>query len=195
MISAEAALQAQGDGQHAGMTAIAGTAQLAGTGTTQRVTIGAGVLAGVGVIAVTRGVFVLPGVPDYRFPIVARTLAQLLIAQQLSTTGRVGSETPADLQTRMPFVRIDRIGGSSDWVNDYAVVDIEVFATTFVDAEQRAEYIRQYLVFADLPAIEGYGLLDRVECLTGPQELPWADDQVRRFGATYRITSRRRRIR
>lgn len=194
MIAGDAVLAGQGSGQHAGTTTVAGAPVLAGSGSTQRTALSAPLLAGVGVIGVLRGLFVLPGVPDYRFPIVARTLAQLLIAQQLSTAGRVGSETPSDLQTRMPFVRIDRVGGNSDWVNDYAVVDIEVFSSTYVEGEQRAEYIRQYLVFADLPAIEGYGLLDRVECVSGPQELPWADDRVRRFGATYRITSRRRRI-
>jgi hypothetical protein len=126
-----------------------------------------------------------------RFPNVPRLLASLLTTAAIVPAGRVGTETPATLDTQLPFIRVRRVGGNSDQVNDYPTVDVDVFHSTAVNGESLAELVRQYLTTPGLPAVPLRGVIDRVECMTGPQELPWADTRVRRFGATYRITCRR----
>jgi hypothetical protein len=126
-----------------------------------------------------------------RFPNMPRLLAALLTEGGLISAGHVGTETPATLDTQLPFIRVRRVGGNSDQVNDYPTVDVEVFHSTAVNGESLAELVRQYLTTPGLPAVPLRGVIDRVEVLTGPQELPWADTRVRRYGATYRITCRR----
>jgi hypothetical protein len=121
---------------------------------------------------------------------VHRALARLLTAAGLVAPDAIGSETPGDLQARMPYVRIVRVGGGSDLVNDYPQVDIDVFATTSRAGEDLAERIRQFLTLP-APAYTSGVLLDRIDCLTAATERPWADTRVRRYGATYRVVSRR----
>ncbi len=131
-------------------------------------------------------------VPLTRFPDAARTLAALLIDAGLIAAGHAGSNTPADLLGSLPFIRVLRQGGDSDRVNDYATCTLEVFAATSTAGEQLAEQVRQYLTQTPPPPIGGV-LLDRVDCQSGPSEQPWNDSRVRRFGATYRVVSRRTR--
>lgn len=126
-----------------------------------------------------------------RFPNVPRLLAALLSSAGLIATGRIGSDTPPMLDTQLPFIRVRRVGGGSNHVHDISTVDVEVFHDTAVNGESLAELVRQYLTTPGLPAVPLRGVIDRVEVQTGPQELPWADTRVRRFGATYRITCRR----
>lgn len=125
--------------------------------------------------------------PFRRFPDVQRVLVDDL--QTVAGEGRTGVETPADLQTRLPFIRVLRVGGGSDRVSDRAAVDIDVFASTYTEAEELAERVRQHIVGPPPPIAR----LDKAVCETGPRELPWGDDDngVRRFGATYLITARR----
>lgn len=120
-----------------------------------------------------------------RFPDVQRALVAILGPL---VGGRAGTETPADLESRMPFVRVTRTGGPSDRVSDFALVDVDVFAATYATAEPLAEQIRQLLTGPPLRA--GVVILDRISCESGPTELPWAPG-VRRFGATYLVVSRR----
>lgn len=127
-----------------------------------------------------------------RFPDVPRTLAALLVDAALVDVGHAGSNTPADLIGSLPFIRILRIGGPSDRVNDYATCSVEVFASTSSAGEQLAEQVRQYLTTTPPPPIGGV-LIDRVVCQAGPNEQPWNDSRVRRFGATYSVVSRRTR--
>jgi hypothetical protein len=101
--------------------------------------------------------------------------------------GHAGVETPADLAGALPFVRVSVVGGSSDQLNGSTSVDIDVFAASYATGEPLAANIREDIT-GPPPAIRQ---LDRVECESAPQELPWGDGDVRRFGATYRITARR----
>ncbi len=103
---------------------------------------------------------------------------------------RVAARTPLNLNEVLPFVRVLRIGGGRDRLNDYPTVDVDTFAPTYAAAEAMAEAIDAWLV-GPPPGPRGF---DRVEVEVGPRELPWGDvDVVRRFNATYRIVSRRRR--
>lgn len=126
--------------------------------------------------------------PYVRFPDVQRVLVEALATFPSVTA--TGVETPADWNGQLPFVRVLRVGGQSGRLNDSPVVDVDVFAETYTAAEDLAEGLRQYLVGPPPPIV----LFDRTDCEVGPREIPWGDGTVRRFNATYRITSRRRLV-
>lgn len=122
-----------------------------------------------------------------RFPDVQRVLIAGL--ETLVGVGHVGVETPDDLDVRLPFVRVMRIGGPRDRLNDHATVDVDVFAASYTAAETLAETISEWLCGPPPGARE----LDRVDCDVAPRELPWSDGEtLRRWGATYRAVTRRR---
>lgn len=124
-----------------------------------------------------------------RFPHVQKLLV-LLLEEMAGGADRTGTETPDDLQDHLPFVRVRRITGDSTWLNDHPVVEVDVFATTQEAAWRLAEDIRDFIVGPPPP----HPLFDRIDCEQGPRELPWADPRVRRWGADYRVTSRRRAV-
>jgi hypothetical protein len=103
--------------------------------------------------------------------------------------GRVNDATPPDLESRMPFQRVERIGGADDGVTDDASVDVEAFAGTRAEAWALAEDQRQLLL--DGRHGTEFGLIDHVRTVAGPSRRPWDNPKVHRFGATYRITARR----
>lgn len=124
-----------------------------------------------------------------RFPDVQKAIAEALVTAGLVVDAEhAGSQTPTDLQDRLPYIRIWRIaGGSGGWLNDQASIDIDVFTDRYTTAELLAEQVRELLVGPPAPY-----RLDRVECLSGPRELPWDENGVvRRWGATYQVVSRR----
>jgi hypothetical protein len=123
-----------------------------------------------------------------RFPDVQKVIADSLVAAGLVAAGHAGAQTPTDLQEQLPFIRVIRLGGGSDRLSDVPSVDVDVFAGLYTTAELLAEQVREFLVGPPPPTHR----LDRVECLSGPRELPWDDDGVvRRFGATYQLSARR----
>lgn len=126
--------------------------------------------------------------PLYRFLDVQAVLVDELEA--LVGTGHTGVETPANLADVLPFVRIRRTGGPSDRLNDYASIDIDVFAALYTAAELLAERVRQHLCGPPPPV----STLDRIDCDIGPRELPWGDGTVRRWGASYSVVSRRHTV-
>lgn len=101
---------------------------------------------------------------------------------------RVGTVTPDRLLTRVPYVRVNHIDGSGGFVTDYPVVDIDVFAETRDAARFMAESIRQELLVARRV---GSAVLDRVDTTSSPRRLPWDEDRVWRYGATYQLSFRR----
>ncbi|MBQ1047854.1 hypothetical protein KBX50_05195 [Micromonospora sp. C51] len=128
--------------------------------------------------------------PWSRFPDVQRALATLL-EPLAGGAGHTGAQTPDDLQQVLPFIRITRRGGGSDRLNDYASVEVDVFADQYGGddgAEALAERVRQFLTGA--PRAVPPVVFDRITCVSGPTERPWAPE-VRRFGAAYLVVSRR----
>jgi len=129
-----------------------------------------------------------------RFPDVQKLLVEdltaYLIAAELTDAGHAGIETPPDLADQLPFIRVLRVGGPSTRVNDHAVVDVDIFAATYATGWDLAEDVRQHLCGPPPPV----GAFDRIVCDIAPRELVWgdSDDGIRRFNATYTITSRRR---
>jgi hypothetical protein len=117
--------------------------------------------------------------------------ALLVVAlETLTGANRTGTETPADMDTNLPFVRVRRTApGSSDQVTDTGTLAVDVFTALYTDGVVLAENIREWLVGPPPPVRE----FDYVECSSAPQELPWATaSPVRRINTVYRVEARRR---
>lgn len=127
--------------------------------------------------------------PWLRFPDVEDALV-VLLEPLAGGPAHTGTETPTNLQDVLPFIRaVRRPGGFSDHVNDFATVDLDVFHSTYrTGAKPLAERVRQFLT-SQKHSIGGV-VIDRIECPSGPGELPWAPG-IRRMGATYTVVSRR----
>lgn len=124
---------------------------------------------------------------DRRFPDVTKLLAAALLVWVDGDDARTGPTTPDDLQTRLPFIRARRIGGSRSRVTDYPTVSIDVFADSYTDAETLAENIAQWLTGPPPPI----AVFDRVTYDVAPREIPWGDERIYRFQAQYTVETRR----
>jgi hypothetical protein len=100
-----------------------------------------------------------------------------------------GGVTPADLQDRVPFVEVRRAGGASDRVNDYAAVELHVWAATYAAAADVAEQIRAHLLDGHIR--NSHGQIDRAVCTSAHTEIPSPDPTLRRLVTGYRVTCRR----
>lgn len=119
------------------------------------------------------------------FPDVVRLLVGAM--EVWTAPDRTGPETPDDLQTRMPYIRVMRAGGSRDRLNDYPTVSVDVFASSYSVAQALSEDIDQWLAGPPPPIPE----LDRVVHDVAPRQLPWGDERVFRFQAQYTVVTRR----
>lgn len=130
----------------------------------------------------------MPGVVQAAWPDVERIVGDLLAG--LTAPGSIGSETPANLQDVLPFIRVRRIGGSDDLITDAARVDVQVYAADAAQAKQLAETARQRILAGS--AVTSHGVLDHGRTEAGPMILP-ADDTagIRRIVSTYRVSVRR----
>jgi hypothetical protein len=99
----------------------------------------------------------------------------------------VDTETPEDLQTAMPFIRVERLGGGRDRISDLAGVELQFFAATYAEVQPLAERICQWLCGPPPPIPQ----LDRVQCTGAPVEIPYGDERIRRMVATFQLTTRR----
>lgn len=107
----------------------------------------------------------------------------------VANSDQVDTETPGDFTGLLPFIRVYRFGGFADRFNDFADIQLDVFAELRSVGFPLARQIQSLLMGPPPPIV----LLDRVDCTVGPRELEWGDDNtVRRWGATYRVVSRRR---
>ncbi|MGI5404123.1 hypothetical protein ACQEVG_32675 [Streptomyces sp. CA-135486] len=98
------------------------------------------------------------------------------------------SETPADLEQRLPVVRVERLGGSDARFRGHPSVAIDVFAATADEARTLANSIRDALLFLRGP-VNGAVISD-TRCDSGPSRQPWANETVYRRGATYTVSFR-----
>jgi hypothetical protein len=122
--------------------------------------------------------------------------AERAVCDLLSSLGTTGTETPAALQSEVPYIRVTRTGGSDDEVTDTATVSVDVFAADADTAKATAEQVRQRLILgpfsSDASFITDHGRIDRARTLAGPQVLPPTDsDNLRLAVASYSITLRR----
>lgn len=91
-----------------------------------------------------------------------------------------------------PCVRVERLPGRRTRLNDYPWVDIEV-----LDEGAKGKLVLEAIdtALASYPggvAVgTGFVKLELVDVPTPPRRLPWSDDRVRRYAATYQLRARR----
>jgi hypothetical protein len=122
--------------------------------------------------------------------------AERAVCDLLASLGTTGTETPAALQSELPYIRVTRTGGADDRVTDTATVSVDVFAADATTAKAVAEQARQRLTMgpflSDVPFATGHGRVDRARTVTGPQMLPPSDgDDMRLAAASYQVSLRR----
>jgi len=117
---------------------------------------------------------------------------ELALADLLAQFGTCGTETPAALQSELPYIRITRTGDAgSDRVTDRANVSIDVFAADASQAKDTAGQVRQLLIVPGAKAT-GHGQLDYGRLESGPALLPPTDsDNLRLCAASYTVSMRR----
>ena len=119
----------------------------------------------------------------------------LLIGWGTSQFGvRFALDTPADLQTVVPLVQLQTIGGPS--LDSFfglvaATVSVDCFAADFAAASELAWRVDDGLHEALPGTTVDSVTFTRVRTLTIPGRRPWNDVAVRRYGATYQITLRK----
>lgn len=99
-----------------------------------------------------------------------------------------GAETPADMETRLPVIRIERGGGSDARFSQSPRVFVDVFAATADEARTLANNVRDALLFLRGP-VKGAVIRD-VRCDSGPSRQPWDNGAIHRRGATYTVDFR-----
>ena len=99
-----------------------------------------------------------------------------------------GNRTPADFTGKLIYVRVVNLGGPDDGITDSPRIDIDVFASGRTAARDAAEMIRTAL----RPRLRvGSAIIDSVRTVTSPRELPWSNEKIKRYSATYAIGLRR----
>ena len=124
------------------------------------------------------------------FPNIEHLLAGLFAAS-LGGAEHVGSMTPEDLEQRLPYLRVVRLGGPRTQLFDYPVVDVDLFDVDEQTGAPRASAIANRLLSKPPP----HPSLDVVGCDPAFRELPWGDNEnVRRWGATFFFETRQVRL-
>lgn len=121
---------------------------------------------------------------------IEKALMALLDRDLPALNGKSGTEYPGADQV-LPYARLERLPGRRGILVDHPVVDIDVFA------EGTGGKLLQDDIEAALSSYPGgVAVGDRFVKLelvssTGPRRLPWSDDRVRRYAATYQLRARR----
>lgn len=109
--------------------------------------------------------------------------------------GNIIADVVGNLASEMPdnTVFLERIGGARTRLNDYPLVDIEVFRSGRSRAKALIESIDAFLLGYPHRVSVGTGtvIIDFVLCTRTPVRLPWDDSNISRFGATYSLSVRR----
>ncbi|WP_328967962.1 hypothetical protein [Streptomyces sp. NBC_00239] len=99
-----------------------------------------------------------------------------------------GAETPADLEQRLPFIRVQRTGGEDGRFGRNPRVEVDVFAASADEVRELSADVRDALLF--LTGVVPGAVIRGVTCPSGPSRRPWANPAVHRRGATYSVSLR-----
>lgn len=99
-----------------------------------------------------------------------------------------GTYTPEIEKAHAAAVRVELLDDPDDGITRVAYVQIEVYARTRSVAYSLSQEIRDVLWSS-----RSYGgmVRDRIFTVSGPKRVPWDNANIRRFLATYRISTRR----
>ncbi|MGI5274872.1 hypothetical protein ACQEUU_37465 [Nonomuraea sp. CA-218870] len=104
---------------------------------------------------------------------------------------RASTETPSDLDDRLPWLQVVRLGGPYDgFRRDQPAVDISAFAVTGPAASDLALQVQKALHTQLWGATTGGAVFSRVETRTGPHKVPYDNPNMRRYEATYAFVIR-----
>lgn len=99
------------------------------------------------------------------------------------------TETPADLDTQLPWLQVVSLGGPYDGFRlDRPTVDVAAFAATGPEASALAAQVQVLLHEQFARAKTGTAVVSRVQTITGPHWVPYDNHNLRRYEATYRLT-------
>lgn len=115
----------------------------------------------------------------------------LVVSYLASIPGVTGTsvDLPPNILTRLPFVQVNRVGGSDDYVTDSAMVDVDTFHSTRAEASTLARLVHAAMMRLRHTAVDGV-LVDSVETIAGPLWISYDDENLQRYVATYQIDSR-----
>jgi len=124
------------------------------------------------------------------FPMIELALKELIVERFPSAEGKVGGD--------LSFTSGDGLyvwyglvpGGSSTATSGEWIVDIDVFADSYVAAMQAALELEAGLLGRTY-AVTSVMRIDSITQNESPAERPWDDETVFRVGATYVFTARR----
>lgn len=128
------------------------------------------------------------------YPDVAHAVCDLLAS--LPGVNGADIETPKNLQSQVPWIRVTRTGGTSDRITDTATLVVDVFAAGATQAQAIANQALQRLIrgpfLSDVSFRTEHGQVDRARVNVSPALLPPTDsDNLRLVTATYTVSVRR----
>lgn len=113
----------------------------------------------------------------------------LLVAYLASVPGVQGVSVELPNPVALPAVMITRIGGGDDYITDSARVDVDSFNTTRAAAGATARSVHAQMMKLRHTSVQNV-LVDHVETVTGPMWVPYQDELLKRYVATYLIQTR-----
>jgi hypothetical protein len=115
----------------------------------------------------------------------------LLVAYSATVTGITASsvELPNDVQAHLRFVLVTRLGGSSDYITEHALVDFDVFGVSRAAASDAARALQNALMHLRHTAPGGV-LIDDVTITSSPIWVNYQDENVQRYVLSIEIESR-----
>lgn len=123
----------------------------------------------------------LPAYPD----------AEQVVMALLESLAPTVTETTDPIVT--PLIRVMRVGGNSDQLQDYPRMEIACYGATRNEAWQLQQQCEAVIV--NSPGTEVAGtLIDNARTDNPPQQPPYANPDVRRVVAYYRFTWRRPQV-
>ena len=116
---------------------------------------------------------------------------QVVVAYLTGECGLVGVavETPEDLLANLPFAMVTRVGGPTDYITDQGTIDVDVFNTIRTTALDTANLVHTRMLALRGQAVSGC-VIDDVDVLMAPRWVDFGDEHVKRYVATYTISSR-----
>lgn len=102
---------------------------------------------------------------------------------------RTGRVFPPNVQNDLPFCRVQDIGGNDDGLTDRPLIDVDILAPSFAEARRLAVGVQARLL--GYPWRAGTTVLDQVRTAMRPHAVPWDDDNIHRYYASYGISARR----
>lgn len=101
---------------------------------------------------------------------------------------RASTETPPDLDDRLPWLQVRRVSGPYDgFRRDQPTVDIAAYAAAGPDACDLALRVQEFLYTQLWGATTGGAVISRVETRVGPHWVPYDNPGLRRYEATYSL--------